>query len=116
MPYACRVILTLLPKPPEWDSNLVRVGPSSGRGSSAFLRDQIHRISFHFPPKHASSLNQIVIWFSILARKLLRCASFNSKKHWKARIEAFIAFFNRTFAKSFKSTMTGKPLAAQLYK
>ena len=30
----------------------------------------------------------------------------------KARIEAFIAYFNRTLAKPFKWTMTGKPLAA----
>ena len=29
---------------------------------------------FHFTPKHASWLNQIEIWFSILARKLLRRA------------------------------------------
>ena len=57
-------------------------------------------------------LNQIEIWFSILARKLLRRASFTSKEDLKARIEAFIAYFNRTLAKPFKWTMTGKPLAA----
>jgi hypothetical protein len=45
-------------------------------------------------------------------RKLLRRASFTSQHNLKARIEAFIAYFNRTLAKPFKWTMTGKPLAA----
>ncbi len=44
----------------------------------AFLRTKTHRIHFSFTPKHASWLNQIEIWFSILARKLLRRGSFKS--------------------------------------
>jgi len=78
----------------------------------AFLRTKEHRIRFCFTPKHASWLNQIEIWFSILARKLLRRGSFSSQQDLKERIEQFIAYFNRTMAKPFKWTMTGKPLAA----
>ncbi len=78
----------------------------------AFLRTNTHRIHFYFTPKHASWLNQIEIWFSILARKLLRRGSFSSQQELKQRIEHFIAYFNRTMAKPFKWTKTGKPLAA----
>jgi transposase len=76
----------------------------------AFLRDASHRITFHFMPKHASWINQIEIWFSILVRKLLRRGNFTSKAHLKQRIEAFIVYFNETMAKPFRWTMKGRPL------
>jgi hypothetical protein len=77
----------------------------------AFLRDASHPITFHFTPKHASWLNQIEIWFSILVRKLLRRGNFTSKQQLQQRIESFIAYFNATMAKPFRWTMKGKPLA-----
>jgi transposase len=51
-------------------------------------------IHFHFTPTKASWLNQVEIWFSILAAKTLAGTSFNSRKELIAHINAFIAAYN----------------------
>ena len=68
-------------------------------------------------PKHATWLNQIERWFSILARKVLRRVwapsapnSFISTQDRKARTDHFAADFNETLAKPFEWTMRGKCL------
>jgi transposase len=51
-------------------------------------------VHFHFIPTHASWLNQVEVWFSILASTALAGASFTSPHQLRARIDAFIAAYN----------------------
>jgi transposase len=53
-------------------------------------------VHFHFTPTHASWLNQVEIWFSILARSTLEGASFTSVAQLRAEIDAFIQAYNAT--------------------
>ena len=76
----------------------------------AFLEEPSHRIRFVYTPKHSSWLNQIEIWFGILVRRVLKRGSFPSVEALRARILAFIEYFNATLAKPFKWTYKGRPL------
>lgn len=79
---------------------------------AAFLSDPTHRIQVVYVPKHTSWLNQVELWFSILVRRVLKRGNFRSTEELRARILAFIAYFNRTLAKPFKWTYAGRPLIA----
>ena len=48
-------------------------------------------------------MNRIEIWFSILARKLLKRANFILTEDLKGRLLAFVEYFNETMAKPFKT-------------
>lgn len=55
-------------------------------------------VHFHFTPTHASWLNQIEVWFSILSRAALKGASFRSVKQLVDAIENFLQAYNETAA------------------
>ena len=76
-----------------------------------FLSNPEHRVVFYYTPKHASWLNQVEIWFSIVLRKLLRKGNFFSVDDLRAQFLAFAQYYNRTMAKPFKWTKTGKALS-----
>lgn len=78
----------------------------------AFLSRPGKAVVFHYTPKHASWMNQIEIWFGILARKVVKRGNFRSTKALRDRLMAFIDYFNATMAKPFKWTYQGKPLVA----
>jgi transposase len=54
-----------------------------------------HRnVHFHYTPTHASWLNQIEVWFSILSRAALKGASFTSPGEVRDAIDAFVVAYN----------------------
>ena len=69
------------------------------------------RCRFQFSPTHASWLNQIEIFFSILWRRLLKHGIFTSEPDLAEQMLAFIETYNQT-AKPFKWTYQGKVLEA----
>jgi len=55
-------------------------------------------VHFHYTPTHASWLNQIEIWFSILTRRTLRGRSFHSPRQVRQAIDQFITAHNESAA------------------
>jgi transposase len=86
-------------------------------GSSHIARDtrwwfvDHPRFHPHYTPSHASWLNQVELFFSILARRLLKRGQFASVEDLVGRVMAFIADYNRT-ARPFRWTYDGRPLKA----
>ena len=54
------------------------------------------RFAVTYTPKHASWLNIIEQWFSILTRKLLRRGDFTSRDDLETRITEFTIGYNKT--------------------
>jgi transposase len=69
------------------------------------------RFTVTYTPKHASWLNVIEIFFSILTRKVLLRGEFTSQAQLEKKILTFITHYDRT-AKPFRWTYDGRPLTA----
>ena len=50
------------------------------------------------------------IWFSVVVRRVLKRGNFPSVESLRERLLDFIDYFNRTMAKPYRWTYTGKPL------
>jgi hypothetical protein len=104
--HRCEPLIRLVAELSDDTSDLGVMGKSGVLKSRttrvAYLEDASHKVVFHYTPVHASWLNQIEIWLSILARKVLRRGSFTSVEDLEEKVLAFIEYYNRTMAKPFK--------------
>lgn len=74
-----------------------------------FLKSENKWIVFHFLPTHASWLNQIEIWFSILHKKVIRRGCFKNINDLDSKIMQYINFeWNQKNAHPFQWTYKGK--------
>ena len=71
--------------------------------------DRHPRVFLHNTPTHASWLNQVELFFSILERRVLKHGEFDSVDELTERILAFIDDYNR-HGRPFRWTYDGRPL------
>lgn len=95
-----------------WDNlNIHFDGPT--RRWSRFNRRHGGRFVFHYTPKHASWVNQIELFFSLVHRQCLRHGDFHAVAELRTALLGFIAAWNRDRAHPFRWSFTGYPLQAE---
>jgi len=95
-----------------WDNlNIHYDGPT--RRWSRFNRRNGGRFVFHYTPKHASWVNQVEMFFSIVHRQCLRNGDFHSVAELRAALLGFIGLWNSVRAHPFRWSFTGYPLHAE---
>lgn len=87
-----------------WDNLNIHHGPRW----EVFNKRHGGRFHFVHTPLHASWVNQIEVWFSILARRVLKHASFRSAEELTARVLDFVDYWNQAEAHPFRWTFRGR--------
>ena len=81
-----------------------------GEQRRAFLSDPTHTHVLHFTPIHGSWLNQVELWFSVLARRFLKRGDFCSPEDFETRLMDSLDVYNTHHAHPYRWTYTGQPL------
>lgn len=89
-----------------WDNLNVHHNGKDDRWT-AFNERHGGRFTFVYTPKHASWLNQVECWFSILERRVLRHGSFPDVLVVSDRVDRFITHWNDHEAHPFNWTFRG---------
>jgi len=79
-----------------------------------WLESDDKRIILHFTPYHGSWLNQVEIWFGIMAMKCLKGRSFPSGEALSLAMTDFCATWDEHFAHPFRWTYKGEGLAEKV--
>jgi hypothetical protein len=93
-----------------WDNLNTHVNGPEKRWDTFNARHQ-NRFVFHYTPIHASWVNQVELFFSIVRRRCLKHASFRSTFHLHLKVLEFIAQWNSR-PHPFRWTFGGYPLQA----
>jgi hypothetical protein len=87
-----------------WDNLNVHKGPEI----EAFNARHGGRFRFVHTPLHASWMNQIEVWFSILQRRVLKHGSFASRTDLEAAVMGFIRHWNTVERRPFRWRFRGE--------
>jgi hypothetical protein len=82
----------------------------TGAERKAFLTDPDHRYRFLFTPTHGSRLNQVELWFSVLARRFRKRGDVTSAAEFERRLTAYLEAYNAREKHPYRWTYTGQPL------
>jgi transposase len=95
---------------PELEIHLILDNGSShvSKATRAWLAEH-PRFVAHYTPVHASWVNQVELFFSILTRRVIRRGNFSSRDDLISKIMRYIARYNET-AEPFAWTYSGQPL------
>jgi transposase len=84
--------------PPEQEVHVILDNLSTHKPKHDRWLQRHRNVHFHFTPTHASWLNQVEIWFSLLVRGALHGASFRSVRELRAAIDRFLTGYLETAA------------------
>lgn len=73
------------------------------------------RFHVHFTPTYSSWLNQVETWFRLISQRAIRRGSFKSVKELIARIERFVAHYNKK-SRPFAWTATSDSIFKKLHR
>lgn len=105
-----RFLEALANKYPHGDVYIVwdNLNVHSGATIDAFNARHGGRFHFVYTPLHASWMNQIEVWFSILQRRVLRHGSFSSRADLEAAVRGFIRGWNTVERRPFRWRFRGE--------